>query len=170
MQKRPSNCEGQRALPHLTSHTKKLLINSLVMPYFSYCSEDWSSARKTCLKRFAKQFKRSPELRGVNCAQRENSLDEIIQKNIAIMMFKSLNGLTPVYLNQFFQYSTDVHGYSTRAAEGKKLYMPRKSNSWQSKTFIARGIKMWNNLTTATTKLNSLLLFKTALLFGFYFK
>ena len=102
MQKRASNCEGQRALPHLTSHTKKLLIDSLVMPYCNYCGEVWSSASKTCFKRFAKQFKRSPELRGINCDQRENSLHENLQKKIAITIFKSLNDLTPVYLKRFF--------------------------------------------------------------------
>ena len=153
----------EKAPPILRSRTKKLLIDSLVMPYCNYCGEDWSSASKTCLKRFAKQFKRSQELRGINCDQRENSLHENIQKNIAIMIFKSLNDLPPVYLKQFFRYSTDVHGHSTRAAEGKNLYVPQKSNTWQRKTFKARGIKIWNNLTTATTKLNSLLLFKTAL-------
>ena len=42
-------------------------------------------------------------LRGKNCDQRENSLLENIQKNIAIMTFKSLNDLTPVYLKQCFQ-------------------------------------------------------------------
>ena len=52
----------ERVLPYLTSHTKKILINSLVMPYFNYCSEVWSSASKTCLKRFAIQFKKSQDL------------------------------------------------------------------------------------------------------------
>ena len=153
----------ERALPHLTSHTKKLLINSLVMPYFNYCSEVWSSASKTCLKRLARQFKKSQDLRGKNCDQRENSLLENIQKNIAIMTFKSLNDLTPVYLKQCFQYSTDVHGYNTRSAKGKKLYVSQKRNTWQIRTFKARAIKIWNALPASTTTLNSLLLFKTAL-------
>ena len=30
----------------LTSHTKKLLVNALVMPYFHYCSPAWSSAAR----------------------------------------------------------------------------------------------------------------------------
>ena len=30
----------------LTSHTKKLLVNALVMPYFHYCSPDLASAAR----------------------------------------------------------------------------------------------------------------------------
>ena len=108
----------ERALPHLTFHTKKLLINSLVMPYFSYCSEVWSSSSKTCLKRLARQFKKSQDLRGEKCDQRENSLVENIQKKIAIMTYKCLNDVTPVYLKQFFKYSADVHGCNARTAKG----------------------------------------------------
>ena len=153
----------ERALPHLTFHTKKLLINSLVMPYFNYCSEVWSSSSKTCLKRLARQFKKSQDLRGEKCDQRENSLVENIQKKIAIMTYKCLNDLTPVYLKQFFKYSADVHGYNTRTAKGKKLHVPQKNNTWQTRTFKARAIEIWNTLPASTTKQNSLLLFKTTL-------
>ena len=153
----------ERALPHLTVHTKKLLINSLVMPYFNYCSEVWSSSSKTCLERLARQFKKSQDLRGDKCDQRENSLVENIQKKIAIMTYKSLNDLTPVYLKQFFKYSADVHGYNTRIAKGKKLHVPQKNNTWQTRTFKARAIEIWNALPASTTKQNSLLLFKTTL-------
>jgi len=48
-----------------------------------------------------------------------------IQKIIAIMTFKSLNDLTQVYLKEFFQYSTDMHGYNTRSSKGKR-YLPHR--------------------------------------------
>ena len=67
--------------------------------------------------RLARQFKKSQDLRGRNCNQKENSLLENIQKNIAIMTFKSLNNLTPVNLKQCFQYSSDVHRYKIRKRE-----------------------------------------------------
>ena len=36
---------GKKAVASfLTSHTKTLLVNALVMPYFHYCSPAWSSA------------------------------------------------------------------------------------------------------------------------------
>ena len=132
----------ERALPYLTSHTKKLLINSLVMLYFNYSSEVWSSASRTCLKRLGRKFKISHDLQGKDCDQGETRLLENIQKNIAIMTFKSLNDLTPVYLKECFRYSTDMHGYNTRSAKGKKLYVSQKRNTWQIRTFKARAIKI----------------------------
>ena len=153
----------ERALPHLTSHTKKLLTNSLVMPYANYCSEVWPSASKTCMKRLARQFKRAQELRGKNCNQCENSVLDSIQKNMAIMTFKSLSDLTPVYLKQCFQCSTDANGYNTRSAKSKKLYVSQSRSTWQIRRIKARTIKIWNALAASTTKLNSLLLFKKAL-------
>ena len=140
----------------------KLLINSLVLPYFNYCSEVWSSASKTCLKRLARQFKKSQDLRGKTCDQKENSLLENIKKNIAIMTFKGLNDLTPVYLKQCFQYSSDVHRYNTRSAKRERLHVSQNSNTWQSRTFKAREYGILNALATKITKLNSLLLFKTS--------
>ena len=79
------------------------------------------------------------------------------------MTYKCLNDLTPVYLKQFFKYSADVHGYNTRTAKGKKLHVPQKNNTWQTRTFKARAIEIWNALPASTTKQNSLLLFKTTL-------
>ena len=39
----------------LTSHTKKLLVNALVMPYFHYCSPAWSSAAPFRLRKVDKK-------------------------------------------------------------------------------------------------------------------
>ena len=39
-----------RVLPYLNQETKTLLLNSLVFPYFDYCSEAWSSATRSNLK------------------------------------------------------------------------------------------------------------------------
>ena len=115
------------------------------------------------MKRLARQFKTSQDLRGEKYDQRENSLVENIQKKIAIMTYKCLNDLTSVYLKQFFKYSADVHGYNTRTAKVKKLHVSQKNNTWQTRTFKARAIEIWNALPASTTKQNSLLLFTTTL-------
>ena len=89
--------EVERALPYLTSHTKKFLINCIVMPYINYCSEIWSSANRACLKRLEKQFNASQSQQGKNCDQKEIRFLENMQKNMALMTFKEINDLTPVY-------------------------------------------------------------------------
>ena len=39
----------------LTPHTKKLLVNALVMPYFHYCSPAWSNAAPFRLNKINKK-------------------------------------------------------------------------------------------------------------------
>ena len=41
----------------LTPHTKKLLINALVMPYLNYCSPAWASATQGRLRKLEKRLK-----------------------------------------------------------------------------------------------------------------
>ena len=43
----------------LTPHTKKLLINALVMPYLNYCSSAWASATQGRLGKLEKRLKMS---------------------------------------------------------------------------------------------------------------
>ncbi len=42
----------------------------------------------------------------------------------AVMVYKSLNGLTPGYMWGMFKYVTDVNVRSTRNAEKNKMYLP----------------------------------------------
>ena len=83
-----------------------------------------------------------------------------MQKNIAIMRFKSLNDLTPVYIKEYFQYAIDMHGYNTKSAKGKKLFVSQKSNTWQIRTFKGGATRIWNALPASRAKMKSLLLCK----------
>ena len=44
----------------LTPHTKKLLINALVMPYLNYCSSAWASATQGRLGKLEEKAKKCP--------------------------------------------------------------------------------------------------------------
>ena len=47
--------------------TKKLLLNTLILPHMDYCSEVWSSTSNSCLKKMASIYNRSVQiLNGVN--------------------------------------------------------------------------------------------------------
>ena len=50
----------------------------------------------------------------------------------------------------------------TRASENKSNYVER-SNSTNAKSFVMRATKCWNNLPPDVTKLNSILMFKSAI-------
>ena len=91
----------QRASPFLSKHCRTLLVNSLVMPYFDHCSEAWSSASFTSLSRLPNLHNKTLKMKEKSLKD-PASLQERFKRNIAIMMFKCLNGLAPDYLTDGF--------------------------------------------------------------------
>ncbi len=54
------------------------------------------------------------------------SLMDRVLYHKAVMVYKSLNGLAPGYMQDMFKYVTDVHVRSTCNADKSKLYLPGK--------------------------------------------
>ena len=79
----------------LTPHTKKLLINALVMPYLNYCSSAWASATQGRLGKLEKRLKNVHSFLG-----KESSfcLKDLLNKNDAILVFKAMNHIAPDYM------------------------------------------------------------------------
>ena len=61
----------------------------------------------------------------------------------ASMVYKSLNGLSPQYLNSMFSY--EVSSHSLGDSEGK-LAIPPPRNSYVKSSFSYRGSVLWNSL------------------------
>ena len=152
----------ERALPFLTVETKKLLLNTLVTPYIDYCSEIWSSASNSNLARIERLYQRvlsilSPEV------ESETSLRDRLHRNIAIMTFKSTNGMAPIYLQEKFTLVNQIHRRNTRSYDFKKIFVTRSNNRHEMCTFKNRATKIWNDLPGHITSLNSILSFKNEL-------
>ena len=152
----------ERALPFLTAETKKLLLNTLVTPYIDYCSEIWSSASNSNLARIERLYQRalsilSPEV------ESETSLRDRLHRNIAIMTFKSTNGMAPIYLQEKFTLVNQIHCLNTRSYNFKKIFVTRSNNRHEMCTFKNRATKIWNDLPGHITSLNSILSFKNEL-------
>lgn len=49
----------KRAMPFLSKTTRKLLVDAIVMPHFDYCSEAWSSASNTSVKRLERLYNKA---------------------------------------------------------------------------------------------------------------
>ena len=152
----------QRASQFLSKHCRTLLVNSLVMPYFDYCSEAWSSASFTSLNRLSNLCNKALEMKEKSLKD-PASLQERFKRNTAIMMFKCLNGLAPDYLANRFTCSAQVHQKNTRSAASKKIIV-ENTRGKASSSFRRRGTKLWNNLPGSITSKNSILQFKTSLL------
>ena len=81
--------------PFLTSHTKKLLINALVMPYFHYCFLAWASALSFRLKKVNEKVADALSFLsdGANY-----TIFDLVNRDIALFTFKALNKIAPNYL------------------------------------------------------------------------
>ena len=110
----------EHPLPFLTTETKQLLSNTLIMPYLDYCCESWSSATEGRLERLEQWYRRAIEL-GNPEGTAEVSLKNRIHRNISIMTFECVNNLAPPYLQDRFSLVKDIHE--------KKIWKHYPSNS-----------------------------------------
>ena len=65
------------------------------------------------------------------------------KKQKAIIMYKTIHKLTPVYLQEIF--TTRNTNYDLRDAENK-LYVPKPRTDYLKRSFCYSGAFLWNNL------------------------
>ena len=140
----------KRSMPFLSKTTRKLIVNVIVVPHFDYCCEAWSSASNTSLKRPGRLYNKATKL-----ASNEDrvSLQDRLDKNVAILTFKCLNDLAPLYL--LGKLTLSVHPKNTRSCRYNKIYVERLKNRRTSLTFKARATQIWNKLPDEITSLRS---------------
>ena len=71
---------------------------------------------------------------------------------VALLAYKSVNGLAPEYLKNMFQYSH--HGHTL------KLIVPQFMSSLSRRSFSYTGPKIFNNLPTSVTSSDTVDIFK----------
>ena len=149
----------------LTAHTKNLLVNTLVIPHLNYCSSAWASATKG---RLAKLDRRLKKVRSFLGRESDFSLQDLLNKNDAILVFKAINQLALDYMATKFILTKNCHQHETRGASKNKVTLPMVNTGFGQNTFCFRAAKLWNVLPDHVTCHRSLLSFKTSVssLFG----
>ena len=63
-------------------------------------------------------------------------------------MFKCIHGLAPHYLSNDVTMHVDIHGYDTRSAENRDLYIPRIrcTKGIYKRSILYKGSSLWNKL------------------------
>ena len=77
----------------------------------------------------------------------------------AVMVYKSLNGLTPDYLSSKFVDRSSVSNYSLRDTEGK-LAIPQPHTNYMKNSFSYSGAVLWNSLPNELRQADSLSAFR----------
>ena len=84
-----------------------------------------------------------------------------LDKN-SIMMYKTLNGMTPEYLRSNFVFRDNLNSYHLRNTENT-LTLPQPRTDYLKKSFSYSGAQLWNSLPIALRQATSLNDFKTKL-------
>ena len=148
----------QRISNLLDVHTKKLLLNALVMPHINYCCSSWSSMSASNNKKFESLMKNIDKIHPMN-----RTFKQISDFNKSIMTFKGINNIAPDYLCSKFKLVRQCHNRVTRFSVQNNLTVPLASNSFKNKTFISTSTPLWNNLPAQLKTTNSILTFKSLL-------
>lgn len=144
--------------------------NSLIMSHLNYCDVVWGNCGVNNQNVLQKVQNRAARI--INHAKWDSPSEENLNKlnwitldqkrndNIAIMMFKILNGHAPAYLSQKFSFRN--HGYNTRSGS-LHLNVPQPKTDSMKRSFAYRGAVCWNSLPHEHQQCTTLSTFKRIL-------
>ena len=143
----------KRVRPFISKETAIQIYNALIMPHLEYCSPVWD-----CLSGYLRdklQKLQNWATRIIIKSPFDTSSDHLLstldwerlflrrKKQNALMMFKSMNGLAPEYLQSLFSQRRSV--YNLRDSEGKRA-LPKPSTNYLKRSFSYSGAMLWNNM------------------------
>ena len=152
--------------PLVSQSTEVQIYNSLIQPHFDYCAPVWDGLSYLCEKLQKLQNRAARVILQANCEVNSSLLLETLKwdqlslrrrKHKAIMMFKSLNGLAPVYLQDLFsERHTDYHLHDSF----HKLNLPKLRTNYLKRSFGYSGALLWNSLPESIRAIRSIGQFK----------
>ena len=142
-----------RGEPNPRSMAGPRSLAALSLIRFDYCAPVWDGLSSYLCEKLQKLQNRAARvILQANCEINSSLLLETLKwdklssrrrKQKAIMMFKSLNGLAPVYLQDLFsERNTD---YNLRDAF-RKLNLPKPRTDYLKRSFGYSGALLWNSL------------------------
>ena len=141
----------KKARPYFTEDTLKLLYNSFVYPYFTYCIEVWGNVYTTYLEPLRKLQKWA--VRVITSTKRRDpssplfkklgllNLDEIYIYFILLLMYKYHHGRVPRVIQNLFVRNDTIHNYPTRQV----LHVPLARSDLVARNVRVTGVKLYNH-------------------------
>ena len=162
-----------RRVRHLVPHeTLITMYNSLVLPYFDYCSAVWGTCgkgmsdalqsiqnRAARVVTFSNYDRRSTELLD---ELGWDNLEKRRSKQLAILMYKTFSGGTPNYLTSMFESTRNIHTHNLRNSSNN-LFVPRPNCEAGKHSFQYKGSVLWNGLSNNIRSQTCISAFKKSL-------
>ena len=129
------------------------IYTALVLPYLDYCSVVWDELSDQLADRVQKLQNRAARvIMRAGYETSSSSLREKLhwdplsvrrKKQKAAMMYKSLHGLAPAYLQNLFKARHTTHNLRDSQS---KLSLPKPRTDFRKRSFEYSGAKVWNEL------------------------
>ena len=117
-----------------------LLYQTLIDPYFRYCSTVWGQCGETLKDKL--QGLQNRAARSIAKVKYEDadhlqlllkfgwlSVCSLISYEMGVFMYKTLNGLAPDSMLEMFERQADIHQYSTRSSNVGGIFIPHRNLS-----------------------------------------
>ena len=137
---------------------KKKYIISYILPHIDYCGTVWGNINSTltdCMIKLQKRAARIIFVKGIDTPSVEmfNQLSrmtfpERVTFQKAVMMYKIFNNLTPSYLPEYFEMTSDIHQRSLRSTAENLLYIPKPYTELYCKSVSYSGSKIWKTISS----------------------
>ena len=134
----------KRIRPFISIQTAIEIYNAIIQPHFDYCSPVWEEFNATLCEKMQKLQNRAARVITKSSYDASSSIlleklhwDNLSlrrKKHKSILMYKTINKLTPEYLQNLFSFRST--NYNLRNAE-MKLNLPKPSTDYLKRTVFA---------------------------------
>ena len=149
----------------LSNDQLKIIVNGLVVSCLDYCNGLYYGITEKLLKQLqliqnaaAKTIMGKYKHDHLDCDLKDLHWLDIRQRvlfKIALLVYKSLNGSAPQYLQDLFRYKH--HGHKP------KLVVPETNTQYGLRSLSAIGPRLYNNLPSSVTESDNIVMFKKSL-------
>ncbi len=162
----------RRIKRYMPLSTRKLFFNTQILPHIDYSAIIWGSSPHTqnlllAQKRAAYVILDIKDIyhhsKDMLFSLKLMPIRDRIKFCKTIMLYKSVNDLTPNYMKDMFTYVRDSHSCTTRSSIKNDLYLPTgKHKELYIQSFAYTGANIWNSINPDIHNQQSLNSFKNA--------
>ena len=152
--------------------SRKMYFNAYILPHLDYCCTIWGNCNSSLENKIIRFQKRAARLildKDFETPSQElfaelhwMTFPERVKYQKAVQIFKIFHNLAPVYLNDTFTHTSEVHDRLLRSSSNMQLYLPKPNSELYKKSFAFSGAKLWNSLPNNVKDSDSLNKFKSS--------
>ena len=156
---------------YLKHKTRIMFYNAYILPHFDFCCTIWGNCNNMLRDSLLKLQKRAARIILDENDMRKSSSELFAESGItdiskrityhkSLLVYKSLNSLTPTYINDLLHPLKNSAIYNTRSSSKENLLIPYPRTEIFKKSFSYSAAKIWNSLPSELQNANSVSDFK----------